>query len=186
MPGDGGGGRYVVGDTVFFNISKVINDSHRLDEPGNISVRCHQQYLKQKGYNNTVLIGKIMSFVRRSAIDAVQVKIRPLRVRCLQCEGVAPRGSLAASVEKDCHHTYELHMDNIEGDIILSTSMLLKNYPTVLSSSSYQRLAYSQSDSTVYMSSPEWEGAMNYVTDSEYSQDDSVTRPVYLQQSQDY
>jgi hypothetical protein len=194
----------VIGDIVYFKISKLINENTprlMIAEGGgggnqDRSRQCHQLYLQQKGFKDPLLIGKIVSFVRHNATDAVQVKIRPLRVRCVECESNLSSGSPPKGGRHDhpphSHHTYELHLDHLDqGDIILSSNMLA-HYPAVLSSNSYERLAYSSTDLTIYMSSPQWEGAMVYHTDSEYSQDDGNTThggravPSYLQQSQDY
>jgi hypothetical protein len=186
-------GRFVVGDTVYFsskdNLSRhgplVLEGAERFS----CSQLCHRQHLERShGLKDSPFIGKISSFVRRTATDPVQVKVHPLRIRCVECETQQITGARPAGGRG--HHTYELSMESNDGEIILSTAMLSKNYPTVLSSSAYQTCAYRHSDPTVYTTSPEWEGAMAYGTDSELSQEDPRQQGrhhlVSVQQSQDY
>jgi hypothetical protein len=187
-------GRFVVGDTVYFSSKDHLPRYQQQHLGGgggeSCSQLCHQQHLERncQGLKDSPFIGKISSFVRRSATDPVQVKVHPLRIRCVECEAQQTTRATGGGAAGHGHHTYELRMDGNDGEIILSTAMLSKNYPTVLSSSAYQTCAYRHSDPTVYMTSPEWEGAMAYATDSELSQDDprQGRHLVSIQQSQDY
>jgi hypothetical protein len=187
-----GGGRYIIGDIVYFKTTKLINEppARHVEDTETRSRLCHEQYLHKVGFKYPVLMGRIVSFVRHHGTDAVQVKICPLRVRCLECEsGSSTSSPLMAASPAGYHHTYELNMDTADRDIIISSNLLAPYHPAVLSSNSYQRFAYSSCDKLIYLSSPLWEGAMVYHTDSDYSQDDGQSvRPINtnIQQSQDY
>jgi len=163
------GERYVVGDAVYYE-----SNAGRIDD---LSWRCHDAHTIARS-GKRLLVGLVVSFFRKGRGDTVQVKIRPLRVRCRECCCHMPR-------RKGENHSYELSLDDGIPECILSADKL-RHHPAILSHDAYNQVAYASRDGAVYYSAREWESSERHFSEGCCQREIYHTQEIMVQHSQDY